>query len=102
MDTPDIPLKPGLSGFGHIRRNAKDVMVVPSIAIMNPSGEQDSVFVVNGTNHANLRKVHPGVVVDAMTEITNGLKEGEKVVTVGQFYLKENDKVHSTSRSIFK
>ena len=28
-----------------------------------------------------------------------GLKEGEKVVTVGQFYLKENDKVRSTSKS---
>jgi len=102
IENPDFRLKPGLSGFARIRRTAKDVLAVPSIAIMNPSGEQDSVFVVNGTNHANLRKVHPGVVVDAMTEITNGLKEGEKVVTVGQFYLKENDKVHSTSRSIFK
>ena len=102
IENPDFRLKPGLSGFARIRRTAKDVLTVPSIAIMNPSGEQDSVFVVNGTNHANLRKVQRGVVVDAMAEITNGLKEGEKVVTVGQFYLKENDKVHSTSRSIFK
>jgi hypothetical protein len=37
-----------------------------------------------------------------LTEITSGLKEGEKVVTVGQLNLKENDKVHTTSRSIFK
>jgi RND family efflux transporter MFP subunit len=102
IENPDFRLKPGLSGFARIRRTAKDVLAVPSIAIMNPSGEQHSVFVVDGTNHANLRKVRPGIVVDAMTEITNGLKEGEKVVTVGQFYLKENDKVHSTSRSIFK
>ena len=102
IENPDFRLKLGLSGFARIRRTAKDVLAVPSIAIMNPSGEQDSVFVVDGTNHANLRKVHPGIVVDAMTEITNGLKEGEKVVTVGQFYLKENDKVHTTSRSIFK
>jgi RND family efflux transporter MFP subunit len=102
MENPDFRLKPGLSGFARIRRTAKDVLAVPSIAIMNPSGEQHSVFVVDGTNHANLRKVRPGIVVDAMTEIANGLKEGEKVVTVGQFYLKENDKVHSTSRSIFK
>jgi hypothetical protein len=34
-----------------------------------------------------------------MTEITSGLEEGEKVVTVGQLNLKENDKIHTTSRS---
>ena len=100
IENPDFRLKPGLSGFARIRRTAKDVLVVPSIAIMNPSGEQASVFVVDRTSHANLRKVHPGIVVDAMMEITNGLKEGEKVVTVGQMYLKENDKVHTTSKSI--
>jgi len=102
IENPDFRLKPGLSGFARIRRTAKDILAVPSIAIMNPSGEQASVFVVDSNNHANLRKVHPGIVVDAMTEITDGLKEGEKVVTVGQFYLKDNDKVRTTFRSIFK
>jgi len=102
IENPDFRLKPGLSGFARIRRTAKDILAVPSVAIMNPSGEQNSVFVVDGTNHANLRKVRPGIVVDAMTEINDGLKEGEKVVTVGQFYLKDHDTVHSTFRSIFK
>jgi len=102
IENPDFRLKPGLSGFARIRRTAKDVLAVPSIAILNPSGEQASVFVVDGTNHANLHKVRPGIVVDAMTEITDGLKEGEKVVTVGQFYLKDNDTVRTTFRSIFK
>jgi membrane fusion protein (multidrug efflux system) len=102
IENPDFRLKPGLSGFARIRRTAKDVVAVPSIAILNPSGEQASVFVVDSSNQANLRKVHPGIVVNAMTEITDGLKEGEKVVTVGQFYLKDNDKVRTTFRSIFK
>src|SRR5204863_386773 len=95
IENPDFRLKPGLSGFARIRRTAKDVLAVPSISILNPSGEQASVFVVD-SNHANLRKVHPGIVVDAMTEITDGLKEGDKVVTVGQFYLKDNDKIRTT------
>jgi len=102
IENPGFRLKPGLSGFARIRRTAKDVLAVPSIAVMNPSGEQNQVFVVGGTNHANLRNVRPGIVVDAMTEVSDGLKEGEKVVTVGQFYLKDNDKVRTTSRSIFK
>lgn len=95
----DLRLKPGLSGFVRIRRSLKNVLAVPSIALLNPSGEQSSVFVVNGSGHANLRRVQTGSVVNAMTEITSGLQAGDKVVTVGQLYLQENDKVHTTSRS---
>lgn len=95
----DLRLKPGLSGFVRIRRSLKDVLAVPSIAVMNPSGEQASVFVVNDSGHANQRKVRTGAVVNAMTEITSGLQAGEKVVSIGQLYLKENDKVHTTARS---
>jgi membrane fusion protein, multidrug efflux system len=101
INNPGLRLKPGLSGFAHIHRTAKDVTAVPSIAIMNPSGDQASVFVVGGSGRAALRKVSLGIVVNAMTEVTSGLNEGEKVVTVGQLYLKENDKVHSTSKSVF-
>jgi RND family efflux transporter MFP subunit len=95
----DLRLKPGLSGFVRIRRSIQNVLAVPSIAIMNPSGEQATIYVVNDNGRANLRKVRPGAVVNAMTEIVSGLREGEKVVTVGQLYLQENDKVHTTSRS---
>jgi HlyD family secretion protein len=94
-------LKPGLSGFTRIRHNRKDSLAVPSVAVLNPSGEQAAVFVVDNTNHANLRKVSTGIIANAMTEITSGLKEGERVVTVGQLYLKENDKVQTTSKSKF-
>jgi hypothetical protein len=69
---------------------------------MDPSGEQPVIYVVNDSNRANLRKVSSGVVANGLTEITSGLKEGERVVIVGQLNLKENDKVHTTSRSIFK
>src|SRR5216683_2075974 len=99
INNPDFRLKPGLSGFARIHRTAKDVLAVPSVATLNPSGDQASVFVIDDSGHANLRKVRLGIVANAMTEITGGLKEGEKVVTVGQLYLEENDKIHSTSKS---
>jgi len=37
-----------------------------------------------------------------MTVVQEGLKEGEKVVTVGQLYLRENDKVRITEKSLEK
>ena len=95
----DLRLKPGLSGFVRIRRSLKDVLAVPSIAVMNPSGEQPTVFIVSKEGRANEHKVRTGAVVNAMTEITSGLQPGETVVTVGQLYLKENDKVHTSERS---
>ena len=98
----DFRLKPGLSGFARIRRSAKNVLAIPSIAIMNPSGEIASVFVVDSNNQAVLTKIRPGIVVDAMTEVREGLKEGQKVVSVGQLYLKNNDKVHTTDKSLEK
>ncbi len=101
INNRDYRLKPGLSGFAHIHRAAKDVTAVPSVAIMNPSGDQASVFVVDRSGRATPRKISLGIVANAMTEVTSGLNEGEKVVTVGQLYLNENDKVQSTSKSVF-
>ena len=99
----DFRLKPGLSGFARIRRSAEDVLAVPSIAIMNPSGEQALRLCRRfGIAMPLLRKIRPGIVVDAMTEVQDGLKEGEKVVTVGQLYLNNNDKVRTTEKSLEK
>jgi multidrug efflux pump subunit AcrA (membrane-fusion protein) len=50
------------------------------------------VFVVdNGVVHT--REVRCGLAANGFTEIMSGLREGEQVVTVGQLYLHDNDKV---------
>lgn len=100
LQNPELRLKPGLSGFARIRRRAEGSLAVPSIALINPTGDQASVFVIDGDGQAHLRKVRSGIVANAMTEILDGLREGEQVVTVGQLNLRDNDKVHTTSRSL--
>ena len=99
LKNPELRLKPGLSGFARIRRRAEGSLAVPSIALINPTGDQASVFVVDGDGQAHQRRVRSGIVANAMTEILDGLKEGEDVVTVGQLNLRDNDKVHTTTRS---
>jgi len=90
---PDLKLKPGLTAFTRIKREHQ-TLAVPSVAVINPTGIQESsVFVLENGLTARLRKVKVGVVAAGMTEILNGLAEGEQVVAVGQFSLRDGDQV---------
>ncbi|HUB67756.1 MAG TPA: efflux RND transporter periplasmic adaptor subunit [Candidatus Methylacidiphilales bacterium] len=92
---PGLKLKPGLSGFARIT-NKKHVLAIPNSALINPVGENASVFVITGDNHAVLRPVRFGMVTQGWTEIGDGLQEGDIVVTVGPLYLEDGDRVHYT------
>ncbi len=88
-------LKPQM--FGELKipisSNAKAILI-PEEAVVRESGE-DYVFVQtsdttmpNGGRAFELRKVITGSSVDNRIEIKEGLREGEKVVSKGVFYLK--------------
>jgi cobalt-zinc-cadmium efflux system membrane fusion protein len=92
-------LKPQM--FGELKipvsSNAKAIMI-PEESVVRESGE-DYVFVQtsdsttpNGGQAFEQRKVIAGTSVDNRIEITDGLKEGEKVVSKGVFYLKSEMK----------
>ena len=87
-------LKLGLTGFARILKTKK-ALAVPSVAVMNPVGERATVFVIDTTSKAHLRQVRCGSLAGGLTEILDGLQEGELVVTAGQLYLKENAPVQT-------
>jgi len=92
IDNPGLRLKPGVTGYARLERS-HSTLAVPSVAILNPVGDRATIFVVDGQNRARIREVRPGLMADGMTEILDGLQEGEKVVTVGQLELHEGDRV---------
>lgn len=73
-------LKPGMFATALIRqaKNTPAVMV-PASAVRNVSGTS-RVFVVSG-DHVDERIVTTGQTIDALVEITAGLKSGERVAT---------------------
>ncbi len=85
--------KPGMFCRVNVElKNKKDVIVVPSQAVIvnqNNSG----VYVINN-GRAYLRNVIPGINNGRMTEISSGLKKGETVITLGTNKLKEGSVVH--------
>jgi membrane fusion protein (multidrug efflux system) len=92
VDNQDLSLKPGVTGYVRLN-NRRMALSIPSTALMNPVGDHATVFVVDNNQRAHLREVRRGMAATGLTEILEGIKEGEHVVTIGHFELHDNDRV---------
>jgi len=86
-------LRPGL----YVRvsldlRTVPDALVVPVGAISNDLANS-YVFVVDDKNVAHQRTVTVGLIDGGQAQLTSGVKEGDQVVTIGQFRLRDGDAV---------
>jgi multidrug efflux system membrane fusion protein len=64
-------------------------VVVPNVAIQN--GQQGTfVYVVDDNSRVHLRTVQTGIVTDKVTDVLNGLSDGDRVVIDGTDRLVEN------------
>lgn len=101
IEAPDDQLRPGITArVRFIADKRSGVLRVPLGAIRTEEKEGDQIFFVFVDNKAKAAKkvVKTGLSDDLYTEITEGLKEGEKVVT-GPYRilrtLREGDKLKS-------
>lgn len=85
---PALQLKPGMFTTVRIEtRKREDVLLVPTEAIIH-SGERQLVFVALDMGKYEARELVTGLAGKGhLTEVKKGLKEGERVVTSGQFLL---------------
>lgn len=85
----DGKLIPG--GFATVYLNnskkIKQTAILPSAIIVTPQGQ--SVWVIDSSNRASLRKVTTGALSGNFQIISSGLKEGETVVIEGSHKLRE-------------
>lgn len=76
-----------------------NVVVIPTEAIQTGVDGQ-YVYILDSQDLAHKVTVETGLVGDGVTEITAGLSGGERLVTVGQFYLSEGDPVRVVSGEV--
>jgi HlyD family secretion protein len=91
---PQERLKPGTTV--HVSINAeviKDAILVPSAALLSSDQGGDKVMVVGSDSLAHERVVQVGVRQADEVQITDGLKEGEQVITFGGLGLEDKAKV---------
>jgi multidrug efflux system membrane fusion protein len=87
FDNKDNALWPGLAVTTGLQLGLeKDVLVVPSEVVQH--GQNGLyVFIIDDQNHAQLRQVKIEHQDTATSVISEGLKDGDRVVTSGQFLL---------------
>ena len=88
FENPDLILRPGMFGTARLdARRTKDVLHIPDTAVLR-TGRRDLAFVALGHGHYEPRELVIGRGADGgRVEVLAGLREGERVVTRGQFLL---------------
>lgn len=96
-NTKDAWFKPGMfCRVNTILKSVQNRVTVPNQAVQN-SDKGTSIFIIEN-GRALLRQVQTGITDGKITEITNGIKEGETIVTVGMNNLKEGKIVRIAGR----
>jgi multidrug efflux pump subunit AcrA (membrane-fusion protein) len=101
LPNPRLALKPDSFATVDIEaQRLKDVLVVPNEAVIR-TGTREVAFVVRGLGEYELRDVVTGVQgEDDLTEIRSGLKEGERVVTSGEFLLDSESQLQEAAEKM--
>ena len=88
LDNPQHKLKPGM--FLSVARSAATpmppVLAIPEEALID-TGDARRVLVASGEGHFRPVDVVTGITASGWTQIQRGLKEGDRVVTSGQFLI---------------
>jgi multidrug efflux pump subunit AcrA (membrane-fusion protein) len=89
---PGGKLKPGSSvRVAIVSETVPKALVVPVVSILTGPDGAASVFTLDASNKPIRKAVKVGIRTDTEAQITEGLSEGERVITVGAFELDKED-----------
>lgn len=91
---PRFDLKPQMFADAKLKVDYGTKVVVPQEAVLN-SGSEQNVFVVHEGGVFEPRKVTVGPILDGKAVILSGLKEGETIVTSGNFLIDSESRLKS-------
>ncbi len=92
FDNPGLALKPGMYADVAIESDLGERLALPETAVLS-SGTRNIVFVAQGDGYFEPREVRLGVRLPEIVEVLEGVSEGEKVVTSGNFFVDSESKL---------
>ncbi len=87
FDNPDEKLKPNMYAKVKIYGGAKENTIVIPLEGLIRTGREERVIIALGEGKFEARNVQSGIESGDYVEILEGIKEGDKVVTSGQFLI---------------
>jgi Cu(I)/Ag(I) efflux system membrane fusion protein len=97
FDNKELLLKPDMFAEVTIHAGRQiDAVVVPAEAIVR-SGTREQVFIVRGAGKFEPREVKLGVTSEGMTQILEGVKAGEEVVSSALFLIDSESKLREAT-----
>ena len=94
LDNRDETLKPDMYANVELRANLGTRLVIPQEAIIE-SGQKQIVFLHHGEGRLEPRMIKTGVKTGDWSEVLEGLKEGEHVVTSANFLIDSESRLKS-------
>jgi Cu(I)/Ag(I) efflux system membrane fusion protein len=86
ISNPSAQLKPQMFTNVEIRIDLGKKLIIPDEAIID-TGTRKIIYVDKGEGNFEPREILAGLKADGMTEVTEGLKAGEKVAASGTFLI---------------
>jgi RND family efflux transporter MFP subunit len=96
VDTMRYNISPGMTCIASvvIMENDSEVVSVPLTAIYAPVGGDDYVWVIDGDNVVEKRRVMLGELTgEGSVVVVDGLKSGERIVSAGVYHLTNGERV---------
>lgn len=93
VENKDHSLRPGMFGKINFVTDARNVPVAVPKEAVTRSGKQATVAVIGDDNKVQIRNVTLGAIDEKVIEIRDGVKAGEKVVTLSYDQLKDGKEV---------
>ncbi|RPH77413.1 MAG: efflux RND transporter periplasmic adaptor subunit, partial [Nitrospiraceae bacterium] len=99
LDNRDETLKPDMYANVELRVNLGIRLVIPQDAVIE-SGQKQVVFLHQGGGRLEPRLIKTGVRTGEWSEVLDGLKEGEHIVTSANFLIDSESKLKSVIESM--
>jgi HlyD family secretion protein len=97
---PNETLKPGMTvQLSITARSDKDAVVVPASAVFKDEGGADYVVLAGTDSHAHFKIVSVGIRNTELVQITDGVKDGDSVITSGGYALPDKTQIKVETNS---